>query len=57
MLTLARMGAVVIPPEPAFYLEPQDITDIVNFVVARVLVALGVDQSMPNEMQYEGPEA
>ena len=57
MLTLARMGAVVIPPEPAFYLEPQDITDIVNFVVARVLVALGVDQSMPDNMQYEGPEA
>ena len=57
MLTLARMGAVVVPPEPAFYLEPQDITDIVNFVVARVLVALGVDQNMPSEMQYEGPEA
>ena len=57
MLTLARMGAIVVPPEPAFYLEPQDITDIVNFIVARVLVALGVDQSMPNEMQYEGPEA
>jgi len=55
MLTLSRMGAVVIPPEPAFYLKPQGISDIVDFVVARIFVALGLDQSMPNDMQYQGP--
>ena len=57
MLTLTRMGATVVPPEPAFYLDPQNITDIVDFVVARILVALGVDQTMPIKMQYDGPEA
>ena len=56
MLTLSRMGAVVVPPEPAFYLKPQSIEDIVNFVVARVFVALGLDQAMPEKMQYQGPE-
>ena len=56
MLTLSRMGAVVVPPEPAFYLKPQSIEDIVDFVVARVFVALGLDQSMPEKMQYLGPE-
>ena len=55
MLTLSRMGAVVVPPEPAFYLKPQEISDIVDFVVARIFVALGLDQSMPNDMQYQGP--
>jgi 4-hydroxy-3-polyprenylbenzoate decarboxylase len=55
MLTLSRMGAVVVPPEPAFYLRPQGISDIVDFVVARIFVALGLDQSMPNDMQYQGP--
>ena len=55
MLTLSRMGAVVVPPEPAFYLKPQGISDIVDFVVARILVALGLDQSMPADMQYQGP--
>ena len=55
MLTLSRMGAVVVPPEPAFYLKPQGISDIVDFVVARIFVALGLDQSMPNDMQYQGP--
>ena len=57
MLTLSRMGAIVIPPEPAFYLDPQGINDIVHFVVARILVALGVDQNMPGDLQYQGPEA
>tara|TARA_B100000809_G_scaffold10974_1_gene10309 strand:+ start:818 stop:1420 length:603 start_codon:yes stop_codon:yes gene_type:complete len=57
MLTLSRMGAVVIPPEPAFYLKPQGIGDIVDFVVARIFMALGLDQTMPDEMQYQGPEA
>ena len=57
MLTLSRMGAIVIPPEPAFYLNPQGINDIVDFVVARILVALGVDQNMPGDLQYQGPEA
>ena len=55
MLTLSRMGAVVVPPEPAFYLKPQGISDIVDFVVARIFVALGLDQSMPYDMQYQGP--
>ena len=55
MLTLSRMGAVVVPAEPAFYLKPQGISDIVDFVVARIFVALGLDQSMPNDMQYQGP--
>ena len=57
MLTLSRMGAVVVPPEPAFYLRPQGISDIVDFVVARIFVALGLDRTMPEGMQYQGPEA
>jgi 4-hydroxy-3-polyprenylbenzoate decarboxylase len=57
MLTLSRMGAIVIPPEPAFYLKPQSISDIVDFVVARIFVALSLDRAMPGEMQYQGPDA
>jgi 4-hydroxy-3-polyprenylbenzoate decarboxylase len=52
MLTMARMGAVVLPPEPAFYLKPQGIDDIVRFVVSRVLVALGVEDELPPDLQY-----
>jgi flavin prenyltransferase len=53
MLTLARMGATVLPPEPAFYLRPQKIDDIVKFVVGRILVALEVEEEMPRDLQYE----
>ena len=52
MLTLSRMGAVILPPETAFYLKPQSVADIVDFVVGRVLVALGVDEDLPEGMQY-----
>jgi 4-hydroxy-3-polyprenylbenzoate decarboxylase len=53
MLTLARMGAIVLPPEPAFYLRPQKIDDIVKFVVGRILVALGVEEELPRDLQYQ----
>jgi flavin prenyltransferase len=42
MLTLARAGAVILPPAPGFYGRPQSIGDLVDFVVARVLDQLGV---------------
>lgn len=57
LLTLSRMGAVVLPPEPAFYLKPRSVDDIVGFTVARALVALGVEEDLPNEFQYHDKEA
>ena len=57
LLTLSRMGAVVLPPEPAFYLKPRSVDDIVRFTVSRVLVALGVDEDLPREFQYQDTEA
>src|SRR5262245_29143949 len=37
MLKLSRMGAVIVPPIPAFYNHPQTIGDIVNHIVMRIL--------------------
>lgn len=42
MLKLARLGVVILPPNPAFYHHPQSIADLVDFVVARILDQLGV---------------
>ena len=53
MLTLSRLGAVVLPPEPAFYLRPKSIEDVVDFVVGRIMVALGIDDALPDELQYK----
>ena len=37
MLKLSRMGAVILPPVPAFYNHPRAIDDIVNHTVMRIL--------------------
>jgi len=53
MLKLARMGAVILPPEPAFYLKPQSVEDVVRFVVGRIMVALNLDEALPDDLQYQ----
>ena len=55
MATLARLGVTILPPEPPFYLRPRTIGDVVEFVVQRTLVALGVIDALPEDMQYGGP--
>ena len=42
MLRLARAGAVILPPNPGFYHHPQNVSDLVDFVVARILDRIGV---------------
>lgn len=46
MLTLSRMGAVILPASPGFYHQPQSIDDLVDFVVARILNQLGIEQAL-----------
>ena len=43
MLKLSRMGAVVLPPMPAFYNRPRTVDDIVEHTVSRVLDQFGLD--------------
>jgi len=37
LLTLSEMGAIVAPPVPGFYAQPQSISDLVDHSVGRVL--------------------
>ncbi|MBM3115988.1 flavin prenyltransferase UbiX [Jeongeupia naejangsanensis] len=46
MLRLARLGVVILPPNPGFYHHPKDIGDLVDFVVARILDQLGVPHQL-----------
>ncbi len=46
MLKLARLGVVILPPNTAFYHHPQNIGDLVDFVVARILDQLGVPHTL-----------
>ncbi len=45
MTQLAEMGAIVAPPIPGFYHQPQTVMDIVDFSVDRVLDLLGLPEA------------
>ncbi len=46
MLRLARLGVIIMPPNPGFYHRPKSIQELVDFVVARILDHLGIDQRL-----------
>lgn len=46
MLRLSQMGAVILPASPGFYHQPQSIDELVDFVVARILNQLGIEQEL-----------
>ena len=46
MLKLARLGVVILPPSPGFYQRTSSINDLVDFVVARILDQLGMENDL-----------
>ena len=46
MLRLAEAGAVIMPANPGFYFRPQSVSEIVDFMVARVLDHLEVPHAL-----------
>lgn len=46
MLKLARLGVVILPPNPGFYTRPETVDDMVDFVVARILDQLRVPHAL-----------
>lgn len=46
MTRLTRAGATILPAAPGFYHNPQGISDLVDFVAARILDHLGVEHAV-----------
>jgi len=46
MLTLARMGAVILPANPGFYHHPASVEALIDFIVARILDQLGIAHTL-----------
>ena len=46
MLKLSRLGVTIMPAAPGFYHQPQTVGDLVDFIVARLLDHLGVEQTL-----------
>lgn len=46
MLKLANMGVTIMPASPGFYHKPESIEDLVDFMVARMLNHLDIEQNL-----------
>ncbi|MBU2646514.1 UbiX family flavin prenyltransferase [bacterium] len=46
MLAAAELGAVILPPVPAFYHQPETIQDIVDQTVGKTLDCFGIDHNL-----------
>jgi len=57
MLKLSQMGAVILPASPGFYHQPESVADLIDFVVARILNQLGIEQQLLPRWGEVGPRA
>jgi flavin prenyltransferase len=61
MAHLTRVGAVILPPVPAFYHRPKTLDDVINQTVTRILDQFGVDVNLferwSDEQLKRHPEA
>jgi len=46
MLKLARLGVTIAPPVPAFYHDPRNLDDMVDFVVGKIMDSFGIPHSL-----------
>ena len=46
MERLCEMGAIIMPPAPAFYHKPQTIQDIVDYTVGKMLDIFGIEHTL-----------
>lgn len=53
MLKLSQMGATIMPAAPGFYHQPKSIEDLIDFMVARILDHLGIEQGLVPRWGYD----
>ncbi|MNL53843.1 Phenolic acid decarboxylase subunit B [compost metagenome] len=53
MVAVTEMGAIVMPPVPAFYHRPQSLAEIVDYLAARAIDLLGLPGG-PEAQAWDG---
>lgn len=46
MLQATRLGAILLPPMPAFYFQPKSIDDLIHHTIGKILDLLGIEHSL-----------
>ncbi|MFA5506812.1 MAG: UbiX family flavin prenyltransferase [Vulcanimicrobiota bacterium] len=55
LTTLAELGAVVVPPMPAFYHRPNTLDEVIDHTVGKLLDLLGIEHRLFR--RWQGPES
>jgi len=45
-LEMSRLGVVILPPMPAFYIKPSTIDDLINHTIGKILDQLSIDNDL-----------
>jgi 4-hydroxy-3-polyprenylbenzoate decarboxylase len=56
MTAAAEMGAIVMPPVPAFYSRPQTVADMVDHTVGRVLDLFDIESGLMRRWDGKRPD-
>lgn len=54
LLEASQTGAVIVPPMPAFYNDPQSVDDIIHHTVGRLLDLFGIDSGLVKRWKGAG---
>jgi len=46
MLKLAKLGVVIFPPIPSYYIKPKTVEELTEFTVGRILDHIGIDSGI-----------
>ena len=46
MLKLARLGVVILPPVPSYYIRPKSVEELITFTVGRILDQIGIESNI-----------
>ncbi len=46
MLKLARLGVIIAPPIPSYYIKPKNVNDLIEHTVGRILDQIGIESDI-----------
>ena len=46
MLKLAKLGVVIAPPVPSYYIKPKSVDDLIEYTVGRLLDQIGIESDI-----------
>jgi len=46
MLKLAKLGVIIFPPIPSYYIKPENIDELIDFTIGRIFDQIGIESNI-----------